>query len=252
MQIGCLQSNTNVTRLNTNTVTISLTDKQLIDDIQHLFPFFNKGSFDYSKYNPNSKMQYYLRKKNKKLYAHLFNAGIIPRKSTENSEKLFIPKFNSDLLRHFIRGYFDGNGSISIPKVRPNLRRVDLCTTSLTFIKGVIEELNKMGINTPIFREKNKTPDKNKILYVIEWVNTKDILALKDYLYTDATIFLKRKKSLFDSFNPIAKITKNPVCYICGFHLTKNGTRKNLTGTYCRYKCKECGIHTQQLIPSPN
>jgi len=187
MQIGCLQSNTNVTRLNTNTVTISLTDKQLIDDLQHLFPFFNKGSFDYSRYNLNSKIQYYLRKKNKKVYNHLLNAGVIPRKSAENSEKLFIPKFNSDLLRHFIRGYFDGDGGIHIRK--------DNNYPSVS-IAGTLSFLNELKAYIPQDIKTSIRERKSISEMCIYCSNAKKFL---EWIYEGASIYLDRKYAIYKS-----------------------------------------------------
>jgi intein/homing endonuclease len=248
MQTGCLVSNTDVKRLNTNTVRISLIDSQLIDDLHVLFPFFNKSSYDFSKHNKNSKIQYSLSKRNKQLFLDFYYAGVIPRKSAENSEKLFIPKMKKEFISHFLRGYFDGDGSISLSTSRPNLRRVEICTTSFTLISDIIAELKNSSINVPIFREKNKTLGKNKILYVIEWVKTSDILDLKNYLYKDCTICLKRKHNLFSTFIPINKTDKNPKCKHCGSNLLKNGTRKTGTNLYVRYKCNKCKFHCQQLI----
>lgn len=248
MLIGCLVSNIGVRRLNTNTVRISLTDEQLIDDLHKIFPFFNKGSCDFSKYNKNCKIQYSLSKKNKELFNDLYNIGVIPRKSAENSEKLFIPKIKKELISHFMRGYFDGDGSISIPTSRPNLRRVEICTTSYTLIADMITELKNSDINIPIFREKNKGLGKNKILYIIEWVKTSDILNLKNYFYKDCTICLTRKYNLFTTFIPINKTDRNPKCLNCGFNCIRNGTRQTGVNKYIRYKCSQCGLNSQQLI----
>lgn len=248
MLIGCLVSNTSVKRLNSNTVRISLTDEQLINDLHKIFPFFNKSSYDFSKHNKKSKIQYSLTKRNKELYRDLYNAGVIYRKSAENSEKLFIPEIKKELISHFMRGYFDGDGSISIPRSRPNLRRVEICTTSYTLIIDIISELKKSNINVPIFREKNKTLGKNKILYVIEWVKTSDVLDLKHYFYKNCTICLKRKYNLFETFKPINKTDQNPKCSSCGFNCIKNGTRQTGINMYIRYKCSKCGLNSQQLI----
>ena len=229
-----------------NAVRISLTDEQLIDDIHNLFPFFNKSSYDFSKYNPNCKIQYSLSKRNKQLHQDFYNIGVVNNKSDFNSELLHIPNMPSDLLSHFIRGYFDGDGSISIASARPNLRRAEICSTSLTFMKEVMSTLNSYGINTPIFRKKNL--DGNKILYVLEWIKSSDILSLKDFLYRNSSIHLNRKYDLFQSFTPVKKISKNPICSLCSNHLRKDGKRYQNNKTYQRFYCIKCKHSSQFLI----
>ncbi len=229
-----------------NTVRLSLIDEQIIKDIYTIFPFFNEGSFDFGVYNKNSKRQYSISKKNVDLYTQFYKHGIYPRKSTENKEELKIPKTITDnLVHHFIRGYFDGNGSISIPTKRPNLRRVEICSSSNNFIIELKIYLESKGLNCPIYREKQNT---KSILYILEWVNTKDILSIKKFLYRDSSIHLNRKKEKFDSFIPIIRGSKNPTCTKCNQYLNKNGTRVTKTGTYIRYKCKNCNTNTQKLL----
>lgn len=219
-----------------NAVKLSLIDKQIIDELYVLFPFFNKGSYDYSIYNLNAKIQYSLSKKSKLLQNDLVFNGVQFRKSTENLNTIKIPKISNDLIPHFIRGYFDGNGSISIASKRPNLRRIEICSTSKTFITDIKTYLELNKIQCPIFREKqNKTYN----LFLLEWVNSADVLTIKSFLYSNATIYLTRKKELFDSFRIVDKKENNPKC-ICGELLIKNGKRKLNKGVSIRYKCNNC------------
>ncbi|MBS1960726.1 MAG: hypothetical protein JST04_00815 [Bdellovibrionales bacterium] len=220
-----------------NTVRISLVDKQLIDDLELRFPFFNRGEFDYSKYGENHKIQYSLAKSNKVLYQDLFNLGLRERKSTENKELITIPELDNNLMNHFIRGYFDGNGSISIPSLRPNLRRVEICSASEYLINKFKQILLSNCIDCPYYRVK-ENPTYN--LYVLEWIASENILNLKDYLYKNCTISLKRKKELFDSFKIIDKTDNNPKCPKCGSNTKKNGTRQMVKGLVIRYKCDNC------------
>jgi len=219
-----------------NAVKLSLIDEQIINDLALLFPFFNKGNFDYSKYNLNAKIQYSLSKKSEELQKDLINNGLQFRKSTENLNTIKIPNINNQLIPHFIRGYFDGNGSISIPSRRPNLRRIEICSTSITFIEDIKNYLLLNSINCPILREKKST---NTSLFLLEWVNSEDTIKLREFLYKDATVFLKRKKELFDSFTIVDKTDNNPKC-VCGQNLVKNGKRQMAKGLMLRYKCERC------------
>ncbi|MGL5692748.1 MAG: LAGLIDADG family homing endonuclease, partial [Peptostreptococcaceae bacterium] len=66
--------------------------------------FGNKGGFE------NSKPGYVLNFSSKKMTSDLRRIGLYPNKSL-TIEKM--PEINNDLKRHFLRGYFDGDGSIS-------------------------------------------------------------------------------------------------------------------------------------------
>ena len=111
-----------------------MTDKQLIYDLHKHFPFFNLEVFDFGKYKPTWSKQYALRKASKSLFDDLSEKGILERKSGENSSKLSIPKIDKELIHHFIRGFFDGDGSINIPLRRPHLRRAEICGSSEEFL----------------------------------------------------------------------------------------------------------------------
>lgn len=220
-----------------NTVRISLVDKEIIDKLAIEFPFFNTGSFDFSIYHKNNKIQYSLVKQNSKLYQDLTNHGLIERKSTENSNLLILPNLKNELMNHFIRGYFDGNGSISIPKTRPNLRRIEICSSSKTFIETLKNYLESININCPYYREKQNT---SSILYVLEWIKNEDIIIFKDFLYKNSTISLKRKKEIFDNFVIIDKTDNNPRCPYCNNKSINNGNRKTNYGIALRYECQVC------------
>ena len=220
---------------------ISIVDEQLILDLHKEFPFFNKERFDFGKYNKNSKIQYSLRKTSKELYNDLYSNGVYPRKSGENKDKVNLPKLNDELMSHFIRGFFDGDGSINISKNRPNLRRAEICSVSENFLLQIQTYLRSIGIINKEIRAK-KTGSKSKLqLFVVEWINSETILKLKDYLYKNATIFLKRKKDLFDSFKIVRAEDKNPECPYCKTKsCTSGATRKMKYGIAYRYKCKKC------------
>ena len=221
---------------------ISLTDKQLIDDLHKLFPFLNYEKWDFGKYNKNSKMQYSLRKTSKDLYKDLLKNGMIERKSLENKDFVNLPSINKDLYRHFIRGYFDGDGSISIPSHRKNLRRLEICSVSKNILLQFNEIFKQNNIKTNNIRAKKIGKASKSQLYVMEWVDSDSILKIKEFFYNEATIFLKRKKDLFLSFKKINKRDYNPICPICNTKgcTTKGSFRKMKYGIAKRYYCHNC------------
>lgn len=218
-------------------VQISLTDQQIINDFKTVFPFFNLQIFDFSKYKSTWSKQYALRKTNKKLFDDLLKHGMLQRKSGKQGKLLKVPNLSKELLPHFIRGYFDGDGSINISKKRPNLRRIEICSSSQEFVLQLKKILESLNISCPIFRKKHNNVSP---LYVLEWINSKDVLILKEFFYKDATIFLERKKEKFYSFSIIEKITNNPFCIKCQGKTHKAGKRQMKNMLMLRYNCINC------------
>lgn len=222
---------------NKHAFRISLIDKQLIIDLKACFSFLNYGEFNFGKYNNNHSMQYSLTKQSKELYYDLIKNGVLLKKSGENKDKVTFPLINKEFIHHFIRGYFDGDGSINIPTQRKNLRRIEICSASKDFLLQLHNIFIKNNINLK-FREKfnNKSP-----LFVIEQWKISEVNKFHDFLYKDASIFLKRKKELFNNLVLIDKKTLNPICPFCNkYNVRKGGVRQMKNNIMKRYKCIEC------------
>jgi intein-encoded DNA endonuclease-like protein len=94
-----------------------------------------------------------------------------------------------ELVRHYIRGYFDGDGSVYFDKrVFPKLSSLGASVVSgsdhmLEFIKNQVEALGiKVGI-TP----HSKTTKRIRL-------NSTSAKIFMDWIYKDAAIYLERKK----------------------------------------------------------
>jgi len=87
----------------------------------------------------------------KKMVQDLINLGCVPNKSLilqfPNNQQ--VPKH---LLRHFIRGYFDGDGCATIGQVKENYRKFITC--SFTSTKMFIEKLNELLLEFSIESKK--------------------------------------------------------------------------------------------------
>lgn len=227
-------------------VQISLTDEQIITEFHRIFPFFNLEIFDYGKYKKSWSKQFALRKTSKALFDDLLSHGMMQRKSTDNSNFLKIPKLRKDLISHFVRGFFDGDGSINISEKRPNLRRIEICTSSQEFLLELKSVFIQNDVECPIFREKHNNVSS---LYVLEWINSKDVISLKEFFYKNSTIFLQRKKEKFDSFKIIDLKDNNPSCPNCfEKKCQKAGKRMMKHGLMYRYTCTNC--KTKFSIPA--
>lgn len=120
---------------------------------------------------------------NTKLVNDLIKNGCVNNKTF----KIEFPNINEKLYRHFIRGYFDGDGCISISKKGHFTIKI---IGNEKFIKKMKEHLSKNGFNKIYVRKNGNV--KNLFIYNIE-----DTLKFKDYIYNNSNISLKRKKSIF-------------------------------------------------------
>ena len=96
----------------------------------------------------------------------------------------------------FIRGYFDGDGSIGeqwAKRSKTPCMRVRFATGSETLAYEIVEELEKYGV-----KRVNISKSKDSQIYNIEY-SQKASKKIYELFYKDATIFLQRKKDKFDS-----------------------------------------------------
>ena len=84
----------------------------------------------------------------KKIFDDLISHGCCQNKSLIKSAPIGIP---NELMRHFIRGYFDGNGSIAYSynrKVDKSYLKIAITTGSLDFANWLSTTLLDAGINS--------------------------------------------------------------------------------------------------------
>ena len=128
---------------------------------------------------------------NEKMVSDLQSLGVVFNKSKilqfPNQEQ--VP---SHLLRHFIRGYFDGDGSIY--KVTQGNTYVVSFTGTQDFLTGILTFFRDNGVNTT--SQVYKYNDKDIYDYKIGGRN--NVKIIRDILYNNASIFMDRKKALFD------------------------------------------------------
>jgi len=117
--------------------------------------------------------------------------NIFPRKTYIDSDKV-LDSIPHHLLHHFIRGFFDGDGCISVcKKSRKN------CYFGMVGTKKYLKSISDIicracGVSVPKM-------EKRKGCFVIRWSGKIQIRPIYDFLYKDATVFLERKKDIFDN-----------------------------------------------------
>lgn len=154
----------------------------------------NRGTLTKESYNASSINIYSNIIKN-----DLITLGCVNKKSlilTFPKEKL-IPK---EFIRHFIRGYFDGDGSVFISHEH-HWRNQTLTNVIHWRFIGTLNMLEniKKQINIPIgVISKVKKASENT--YELAYKRTKWAQTFYNYLYKDSTIYLDRKRQIFNLF----------------------------------------------------
>lgn len=110
--------------------------------------------------------------------------GLVPRKS----RKEIIPKTVPDeLLNHYIRGFFDGDGSAS------NGRVVISCSAFL--YEQIKEVFIAIGVSPDAIRL-----NLNGKIYVLSVNRKKEVPLVVDFLYKNATIYMERKRKIYEEY----------------------------------------------------
>jgi hypothetical protein len=175
------------------------TDKQIIYDISKVINILPSISMKDSKlYKPT----YYIDVYSNKFFDFCYSlVG-----TTDKTHSTNLPKVPDLYLHHFIRGYFDGDGSIYIKKYKSRHGNpIFNLSSSFTASKEswvVLNELKNLLMKT-IFTGNRKITIQSSEL----GTSTKlcfgqyDTMLLCEWMYKDATIFMERKKKIWDDFD---------------------------------------------------
>ena len=100
------------------------------------------------------------------------------------------------LQRHFVRGYFDGDGSVSGDKQK-QFCFVGTINFLLPLQQILIEEL---GFSKTKLDQRHK--DREDSIRALRYCGINQCIKFRDWLYEDSTIYLKRKFDVFSSYKP--------------------------------------------------
>lgn len=123
---------------------------------------------------------------NRKISSDLNKHGMVKKKT----HILKFPKIDEKLERHFIRGYFDGDGCITYGKIIGVSATVSIVST-----KDFLDKINeKININ---FSYTKRHKDRDDNILTITTGGIRNILYFFDYIYQDSTIYMDRKHRKF-------------------------------------------------------
>ena len=159
-----------------------------------------------------------------KMCDDLVDKGCLPNKSLI----LKHPKLNDNLVRHFIRGYFDGDGCVSFNKNTKD---------KTVSILGTHDILEYIRANSSIC-DNRKILDacNNGYTFNLSLSSTSDQIIFYKYIYDNANIYLQRKKDIYDLLYSFVE-TSNPDII------------KNISSDDDLIKHKRCGIPVVRISP---
>ncbi|NME83013.1 hypothetical protein [Clostridium sp. SM-530-WT-3G] len=177
-----------------NNIVISINDYDILQWMAKEIEFTGtirntkKGGFE------NSKSGYSLNFSSKIMANRLREIGLYPNKSLTISE---LPKISNELMRHFVRGYFDGDGSILLSHNSSYYRNGNIVKKYIyptynfsilgteNFLKSIAKEAN--------FNYAKIRDTKTKEIKSLNICAKKEFDNIFNYLYLNSTIKLERK-----------------------------------------------------------
>jgi intein/homing endonuclease len=168
------------------------------DDFEHLVKFQKALSSDVSikfetRLNRPNVIYPSLKIYNKQLVLDLIDKGCVQAKT----HILTFPTFlDQELIRHFVRGYFDGDGCIT----RTNKDNNKSAQLNITGRKDFLLEIQKLlnndqGLNFTKLQKRHKDRDDDILTLYYGGINV--MQKIKEFLYKDSTIYLDRKYKKF-------------------------------------------------------
>jgi len=185
-------------------------DKGLLESIRKLIGSNHKIGI--RKRSVSWQVSYRLQVGSKVMFDDLVDLGLTQNKA----KRLRIPDVPKKYLAHFVRGYFDGDGSVSFCEKykynRKNCSRfiitrfVSSSEGMLNDIGTIIHDIAKARLKKPVPRQDNS--------FQLQY-STNDSRKIYRFLYSKKdNIFLERKKIVFERYlkiNPICSIQSGPV-----------------------------------------
>lgn len=226
-----------------STICLHENDKYLLEKIQKIFTFYKLVYY-------KEKTAYKLVCTCKQLCLDLYANGVYPRKSYENKIHLHVPNIDVSLIPHFIRGYFDGDGSVYRQKLGNT--KIEIGGTSFSLITELIKILYDNRITVNLKCKYAGEGLRKQDFYVLYTSSDKVSKLFANYIYQNkGDLYLIRKyEKLY--FIPAYNNKERLICPICGSANTVyNSIRQMKHGSMQRGICKDCNKHFSIPITAP-
>lgn len=178
-------------------IEFQITDKDLLERIRRLIKSNHKITV--RKRKDGWKTSYRLQIGSKEIFNDLLKFGLTPNKS----KKVRLPDIPKKYFHHFTRGYFDGDGNVTVSKyIRASRNNKKSSTILSGFISGSKKFIEKLHIDL-----KKIAGVKGGTLYYHAkgyrlYFSVNDSLILYKFMYKNLknNLFLARKKKVFERY----------------------------------------------------
>ena len=136
-----------------------------------------------------------LRVDDKYICSRLQELGMIPKRTEFWRVGDNLP---DDLFRHWLRGYFDGDGTASKDISRPTIRILGQEDLLVWFLK----ELNTNNVlhTSTVPRQKGGKNGTKINIYELSVGGSHQMVSFREWLYKNAVVYLERKKAIIDTW----------------------------------------------------
>lgn len=138
----------------------------------------------------------------KEMYFDLIKIGLVPNKS----KRMQLPKIPKEYFADFIRGYFDGDGSVWMGQIHKESKvpvytvRTTFTSASIGFLSSIYKSLQMFGIKGGAIHTA-KNGNYGRLVF-----GAGDSLKLSKIMYNGGNkLFLNRKKLIFEKFAAVAQ-----------------------------------------------
>ena len=161
-------------------------------DYDHLEKFRDAVSSNHPIHYREEDDAYFLNIGSRRMKESLYRKGFHNQKSLGFDVPKVVSEVPYDLENHFIRGYFDGDGSVGIYK-QTHYPDKPMYNFSIMGIKPFLDYISGVaGIYSQI-----KYDDRTQNMHFLVTRSKKNIMKYKDFMYRDANIFMDRKHDIF-------------------------------------------------------
>lgn len=123
-----------------------------------------------------------------KMCHDLMKWKVTPRKSLVCE----MPEIDASLHRHYVRGYFDGDGCLDWTHGGLPRARIGGGELMLTAIQAIAKDA---GIASRLY-----APSKGQKIYSLEWTDSREARKFASWMYDNSVVSLKRKQEIYESY----------------------------------------------------
>lgn len=173
-----------------NYIELSLRDEEHIQKYKDFLGSEHKISKKKSILKGKEFISYRLTFKDKQIADDLIALGCIPNKTFD----MHMPLIDDKLIRHWLRGYFDGDGHLKVGTTKGN-SFVTISSGNQYILEEICTYVNELlPLKTKLYVRKTHS------CYELRTFNTLNTYLLLNYMYQDASVFLDRKHEKFTHY----------------------------------------------------